>query len=56
MPKTVFSTTAQPATMKVTWNACRAPSVVSAFHTGPMPFSNVRQKTRPTGITSRKAR
>src|SRR6478735_997028 len=56
MPKTVLSTTAHSATSRVTWNACRACSVVRASMTGWTPSPKVRQTISPTGSTSSRNR
>ena len=56
MPKIVFSGTAIAAIFSVSQNAWRASGVVTASHAGPMPCSNVRQKTSPTGTSRIAAR
>ena len=55
-PKTVLASTAQNAMTAVSWNAWMVASVVRPSMTGPMPFSNVRQKINATGMTSRNVR
>src|SRR5438105_14308559 len=55
-PNTVLSTTPRTATFSVTSKACSASRSVNWCHTGLSPCWKVRQKTSPTGSTSRNSR
>ena len=56
IPKTVFIGTAIAVMRRVSLNAWIVSGVVSAFHAGATPSSNVRQKTMASGPTRISAR
>ena len=55
-PKIVLSGTATATITIVSQKACCASGVVTASQAGPIPFSNVRKKTSPTGAASSRNR